>query len=56
MAAPGAASDAERIAVSVSEDGCSPATVETAAGPVTFEVTNDGSETGEFEIILDGRG
>jgi iron uptake system component EfeO len=51
---PGAASDAERIAVSVSEDGCSPATVETAAGPVTFEVTNDGSETGEFEIILDG--
>lgn len=45
---------AERIAVSVSEDGCSPATVTTAAGPVTFVVTNDGNETGEFEIILDG--
>jgi iron uptake system component EfeO len=46
--------DAERIAISVSESGCSPATVETAAGAVTFEVTNDGSETGEFEIILGG--
>ncbi len=45
---------AERIAISVSEDGCSPSTVTTASGPVTFVVTNDGSETGEFEIILDG--
>ena len=52
--ASGEASEADRIAVSVSEDGCSPSTVETASGPVTFEVTNDGAETGEFEIILDG--
>ncbi len=52
--APAGVSEAERIEVSVSEDGCSPATVETAAGPVTFVVTNTGAETGEFEIILDG--
>ena len=52
--APGGDPDAERIEVSVSEAGCSPATVETAAGPVTFVVTNDGTETGEFEIILGG--
>ena len=52
--APGDGSTGERIAVSVSEDGCSPATIETASGPVTFEVTNAGAETAEFEIILGG--
>jgi iron uptake system component EfeO len=52
--ASGDASTAERIEVSVSEDGCSPSTIETASGPVTFVVTNAGSDTGEFEIILGG--
>jgi len=43
---------AGRIAVSVSESGCSPATITVPSGPVTFVVTNAGNETGEFEIIL----
>lgn len=47
-----AGSDAgDRIPVSVSEVGCSPAQVTVAAGPVTFVVTNSGADTGEFEII-----
>ena len=46
--------EAARIAVSISDKGCSPATVTTAAGPVTFVVTNDGTETGEFEIVQGG--
>lgn len=51
-AAPG--DEAARIAISISDSGCSPATVRAAAGPVTFTVTNDGTETGEFEIVQNG--
>ena len=46
--------EAARIAISISDSGCSPATVRAAAGPVTFTVTNDGTETGEFEIVQNG--
>ena len=42
----------DRVAVSVSESGCSPSTVTVPSGPVTFVVTNAGTETGEFEIVL----
>ena len=45
---------AGRIAVSVSEAGCAPTTITVPAGPVTFVVTNAGTETGEFEIIQAG--
>ena len=48
----GAAPSGDRVAVSVSESGCSPSTVTVPSGPVTFVVTNAGTETGEFEIIL----
>jgi len=51
-AAPG--DEGARIAISISDSGCSPATVRAAAGPVTFTVTNDGTETGEFEIVQNG--
>ena len=46
--------DQARIAVSVSESGCAPGSVNVAAGPVTFVITNDGAETAEFEIIQGG--
>lgn len=45
---------AGRIAVSVSEAGCSPASISVPSGAVTFVVTNAGAETGEFEVILAG--
>ena len=46
-----AESGAATIAVSVSDDGCSPKSVSAAAGPVLFVVTNTGSDPAEFEII-----
>lgn len=48
----GAAPSGGRVAVSVSESGCSPSAVTVPSGPVTFVVTNAGTETGEFEIVL----
>jgi iron uptake system component EfeO len=45
------ASGATDVAVGVSEGGCAPGTVQAAAGPVRFVVTNAGADTGEFEII-----
>ena len=48
----GAAPSGDRVAVSVSESGCSPSAVTVPSGPVTFVVTNTGTETGEFEIVL----
>ena len=47
-----AAPSAGRVAVSVSEGGCSPAAITVPSGATTFVVTNAGTETGEFEIIL----
>jgi iron uptake system component EfeO len=46
------APSAGRVAVAVSESGCNPAAITVPSGPVTFVVTNAGSETGEFEIVL----
>jgi iron uptake system component EfeO len=46
--------DAGRVAVSVSESGCSPAAVTVASGAVTFVVTNTGTDTAEFEITQGG--
>ncbi len=48
----GAAPSGDRVAVSVSESGCSPSAVTVPSGPVTFVVTNAGTETAEFEIVL----
>ena len=48
----GASGDGEaRIPVSVNEDGCAPSSIEASAGKVVFEVTNAGSEAGEFEVL-----
>ncbi len=40
-----------KVAVSVSEAGCSPTTVTAAAGPVMFVITNTGTDVAEFEVI-----
>ncbi len=40
-----------RIAVTVNADGCAPSTLTAPAGRVVFEVTNGGSDIGEFEIL-----
>jgi len=40
-----------RIPVTVNDQGCSPASIEAAAGRIVFEVTNAGSDVGEFEVL-----
>ena len=40
-----------RIPVTINDDGCSPSSIEAAAGKVVFEVTNGGSDIGEFEVL-----
>ena len=40
-----------RIPVTINDEGCSPSSIEAAAGKVVFEVTNGGSEVGEFEVL-----
>jgi iron uptake system component EfeO len=46
--------DAQSIDVTISDAGCDPDPIEATAGPVTFDVTNDGSASvTEFEV-LDG--
>jgi iron uptake system component EfeO len=40
------------VAVTISDAGCAPDPIETSAGSVTFEVTNDGSAAvTEFEVL-----
>jgi len=47
-------SDAERIAVTITDDGCDPTDLKATAGPVIFEVSNENSSVNnEFEV-LDG--
>lgn len=46
---------AGRVAVAVNETGCSPTSITTASGPVTFVITNTGADTGEFEITQGGQ-
>ena len=40
-----------RIPVTVNDAGCSPSSIEAAAGKIVFEVTNAGSDVGEFEVL-----
>ena len=40
-----------RIPVTVNDAGCSPSSIEAAAGRIVFEVTNAGSDVGEFEVL-----
>ena len=52
--APGGSSAAgaeARIPVTVNDQGCSPSSIEAAAGKIVFEVTNAGSDIGEFEVL-----
>jgi iron uptake system component EfeO len=44
-----------RIAVTVHDQGCQPSSIEAASGRVVFEVTNGGSDAGEFEILSGDR-
>jgi iron uptake system component EfeO len=44
--------DAQSIDVTISDAGCDPDPIEATAGPVTFNVTNDGSASvTEFEVL-----
>ncbi|MEZ5155291.1 MAG: iron uptake system protein EfeO [Solirubrobacterales bacterium] len=46
--------DSQRLAVTITDDGCDPADLEATAGPATFEVSNeDSAVNNEFEV-LDG--
>jgi iron uptake system component EfeO len=45
------AGEETRIPVSVDGSGCSPSTLSATSGRVVFEVTNAGSDVGEFEIL-----
>jgi iron uptake system component EfeO len=40
-----------RVAVTVTANGCEPASLSAPAGRVVFEVTNGGTDIGEFEIL-----
>jgi iron uptake system component EfeO len=42
------------VAVKVDESGCGPSAVTVPSGEVTFVITNDGSESGEFEVVRAG--
>jgi iron uptake system component EfeO len=41
----------ETIAVTVNDEGCTPASIEASAGTIVFAVTNGGTEAGEFEVL-----
>jgi iron uptake system component EfeO len=45
------AGSAGKVAVGVSEAGCSPTTLKADAGPVLFVITNTGTDVAEFEVI-----
>jgi iron uptake system component EfeO len=45
----------EKVAVGVNDEGCTPSTMEVAAGTTVFAVTNNGSEAGEFEVLEGGQ-
>jgi iron uptake system EfeUOB component EfeO/EfeM len=50
----GGGSDAtggETIAVTVNDQGCTPASMEASAGTIVFAVTNGGTEAGELEVL-----
>ena len=46
-----AAPGGDTIAVTVNDQGCTPATIEAPAGTIVFAVTNGGNEAGEFEVL-----
>ncbi len=46
-----ASADAEAIAVNLTDDTCSVSAATAPGGPVTFQVTNKGTDVNEFEIL-----
>src|SRR5690348_12429798 len=47
---------AQNIAITLTDDGCSPTAIEAKAGAITFEVTNKGGDAvTEFEVMDGGR-
>src|SRR5215510_1510157 len=40
-----------RIPVTVTAEGCNPSSLNATAGRVVFEVTNGGTDAGEFEVL-----
>lgn len=48
-----AASGTEQVDITMNAGGCDPVDAEVPAGPVTFDITNDGSSETEF-YVLDG--
>jgi iron uptake system EfeUOB component EfeO/EfeM len=45
------AAGGDKIAVTVNDQGCTPASIEAPAGTIVFAVTNGGTEAGEFEVL-----
>jgi iron uptake system component EfeO len=48
-----ASADAEALAVSITDDTCVVSASTAPGGPVTFQVTNKGTDVNEFEILAD---
>ena len=46
-----AAAGGDKIAVTVNDQGCTPASIEAPTGTIVFAVTNGGTEAGEFEVL-----
>jgi iron uptake system component EfeO len=45
------AAGGDKVAVGVDDQGCTPSTIEVPAGTTVFEVTNNGTEAGELEVL-----
>ncbi len=52
---PNAPAGAAALSVAITDDGCAVSADTAAAGSVTFELTNDGTDVNEFEILAEDR-
>ncbi len=55
VASPAAATAEAEVPVAITDSGCEPAALSATAGPITFVVTNQSSDTVEFEILAGDR-
>jgi iron uptake system component EfeO len=47
---------AQKVAITLTDEGCSPTAIEAKAGTITFEVTNKGGDAvTEFEVMQNGK-
>lgn len=50
-----ASAEAEAIAVTLTDSSCTVKTATAPAGPITFQVTNTGSDVNEFEVLAEDK-